>query len=104
MVQEQVDKLKKVVEIVDNVGVNPDVTVDYFIPGVIVTENVEGHDEKKGPYIQFTYAVNGTDTHTQIFPLTPSDLEKSAEDLANYITFQLETFMAEMDSRQFGAQ
>lgn len=104
MVKEQVEKLKKVIELVDKVQVNPDVTVDYFIPGVLVTENVKGHDEKKAPYIQFTYAVNGADPHTQTLPLTLNDLEKTPEDLANYITFSLETFMAEMDSRQFGAQ
>lgn len=104
MVKEQTDKLKKVVELVDKVQVNPDVTVDYFIPGVLVTDNVKGHDEEKGPYIQFTYAVNGSDPHTEIVPLTTSELEKDPKDLANYITFSLETFMAEMDSRQYGAQ
>lgn len=104
MVQEQIDKLKEVVKLVDNVEVDPDVTVDYFIPGVLVTDGVKGADDTSGPFIQFTYFVDGKDPHKQRVPLTLNDLEKSPKDLANYITFSLETFMAEMDSRQFGAQ
>ena len=51
MLAEQKEKLQKVVELIDNVGVNPDVAVDYFIPGVLVTEGADGSGESGGPYI-----------------------------------------------------
>jgi hypothetical protein len=104
MLVEQKDKLQKVVELIDNVGVNPDVTVDYFIPGVLVTEGADGSGESGGPYVQFTYRANGSDPHVQHMPLTHGYLEKTPQDLANLVTFALERFMEEIDSRQYGAQ
>jgi hypothetical protein len=104
MLQAQKEKLQNVVEIINKVSVNPDVEVDYFIPGVLVTEGADGAGEIGGPYVQFTYSVNGDDPHVQHMPLTHGYLEKDAEDLANLITFSLERFMEEMDSRQYGAQ
>lgn len=104
MSAEQTEKLKKVVELIDNVAVNPDVNIDYFIPGVLVTENADGSGESGGPYVQFTYNVNGTDPHVQHMPLTHGYMDKTPEDLANLITFSLERFMEEIDSRQYGAQ
>jgi ribonucleotide reductase alpha subunit len=104
MLTEQKEKLEKVVELIDNVGVNPDVTVDYFIPGVLVTEGADGSGEAGGPYVQFIYRLNGSDPHIQHMPLTHGYLEKTAQDLANLITFSLERFMEEIDSRQGGAQ
>jgi len=104
MVQAQKEKLQKVVEIIDKVSVNPDITVDYFIPGVLVTQDADGSGESGGPYVQFTYNLNGSDPHVQHMPLTHGYLEKDAEDLANLITFSLERFIEEIDSRQYGAQ
>jgi hypothetical protein len=106
MLAEQKEKLQKVVEIIDNVGVNPDVMVDYFIPGVLVTEGADGSGDSGGPYVQFTYASasDSSNPHVQHMPLTHGYLEKDAEDLANLITFSLERFMEEIDSRQYGAQ
>ncbi|MEN8303821.1 MAG: hypothetical protein ABFQ64_07110 [Campylobacterota bacterium] len=103
MSQAQKEKLQTVIELIDKVAVNPDVTVDYFIPGVLVTEDVDGSGESGGPYIQFTYILNGS-PHVQHMPLTHGYLEKTAEDLANLVTFSLQRFMEEIDSRQHGAQ
>ena len=104
MLKAQKEKLQEVVKLVDKVGINPDVTVDYFIPGVLVTADVDGSGDAGGPYIQFTYSVNGSDPHVQHMPLTHGYLEKDAQDLANLVTFSLERFMEEIDSRQYGAQ
>ena len=104
MSQAQKEKLHAVVELIDKVAINPDVEVDYFIPGVLVTDNADGSGESGGPYVQFTYTLNGTDPHVQHMPLTHGYLEKTAEDLANLVTFSLQRFMEEIDSRQHGAQ
>lgn len=104
MSQAQKEKLHAVVALIDKVAINPDVEVDYFIPGVLVTDNADGSGESGGPYVQFTYSLNGTDPHVQHMPLTHGYLEKTAEDLANLVTFSLQRFMEEIDSRQHGAQ
>ena len=99
----QREKLQEVVGLIDNIEVNPDVSVDYFIPGVLVTADGRTGDSG-GPYIQFAYRSDGLEPHIQHMPLTRSYLEKTPQDLANLITFSLERFMEEIDSRQYGAQ
>lgn len=103
MLLEQKEKLQRVISLVDNVSINSDVDVDYFIPGVLVTAQ-SGKVEFGGPYIEFSYGHDGTDKHVQHLRLTHNYLEKSSEDLANYVTFSLEQFMGEIDARQYGAQ
>jgi len=104
MLQAQKEKIEAAIKLIDKVEINPDVTVDYFIPGVLVTEDVDGPNEIGGSYVQFTYSVNGSDPHKQHVPLTHAHLEQEPKDLANLITFSLEQFMEEIDSRQYGAQ
>ena len=104
MLVEQKEKLQAVVELIDKVSINPDVTVDYFIPGVLVTVDADGSGESGGPYVQFTYTLNNSDSHVQHVPLTHGYLEKEPQDLANLVTFSLQRFMEEIDSRQNGAQ
>ena len=104
MLVAQKEKLERFIGLVDNIEMDPDVNVDYFIPGVLVTPHADGSGERGGPYVQFSYAFNGTDQHVQHMPLTHGYLEKTPEDLANLVTFSLERFKEEIDSRQYGAQ
>ena len=104
MQTDQKEKLQTVVGLVDNIAVDPDVSIEYFIPGVLVTDNVDGGGDRGGPYIQFAYSNDGQDPHIQHMPLTHGYLDKTAQDLANLVTFSLERFMSEIDSRQYGAQ
>ncbi|MDP2077132.1 MAG: hypothetical protein Q8N01_07425 [Sulfuricurvum sp.] len=97
------EKLQAVIELIDNTAVNPDVSVEYFIPGVLVTIK-EGTIELEGPYIQFTYAKDGGHPWIQRMPLRQNYLQKNPEDLANFITFTLERFIEEVDSVESGAQ
>lgn len=103
MFVEQKEKLQTLIALIDKISVDPDVSIDYFIPGILVTTD-GGRGESGGPYIQFTYLRDGLDPHVQHMPLTASYLEKTAEDLADLFTFSLERFMEEIDSRQYGAQ
>ena len=104
MLVEQRDRLQTAVGLIDNISVDPDVNIEYFIPGVMVSEHIIGGSEDAGPYIEFAYASDGQAAHIQHMPLTRSYLEKSPQDLANLVTFSLERFMEEIDSRQYGAQ
>lgn len=104
MLVDQKEKLQTVIGLVDKIGVDPDIDIDYFIPGVLVTDNADGNADTGGPYVKFAYASDGQAPHIQHMPLTRSYLEKAPDDLANMITFSLERFMEEIDSRQYGAQ
>ena len=104
MLVEQKERLQKAVGLIDKISVDPDVNIDYFIPGVLVTEHEAGGVASGGPYIQFAYASDGQAAHIQHMSLTRSYLEKDPQDLANLVTFSLERFMEEIDSRQYGAQ
>jgi hypothetical protein len=53
-------KLEKLVELVDNLRVDPDVDVNYFIPGVAVTTGKDDRDIG-GPYLEFSYRRDDTD-------------------------------------------
>ena len=102
MLVEQTGKLHTAVGLINNILVDPDVNVEYHIPGVLMTTSDDSHH--RDPYIQFEYSSDGQDAHIQHMPLTRSYLEKTPEDLANLVTFSLERFMEEIDSRQYGAQ
>ena len=95
------EKLEKVVELVNNVMVNPDVEIDYCIPEVATTS--DSCDISGDPYIHLNYISNGTHTMEQNIPLK-RDLDKTPEDLANLVTFKIEQFIEEIDSVENGAQ
>lgn len=95
------EKLGTVVELVNNVMVNPDVEIDYCIPEVATTS--DSCDISGDPYIHLKYIANGTHTMEQNIPLK-RDLDKTPEDLANLVTFKIEQFIEEIDSVENGAQ
>lgn len=94
------EKLEQVVERVTNTMVDPDIDIDYFIPEIAVTTT----DEEKGefPYILVKYA---EDKYVdRRIPLKVDYMEKSAEEIANLVTFHIEQFKEEVDSLHYGAQ
>ncbi len=93
------EKLEKVVELVNNDMVNPDIEITYCIPEVAETANE--CDISGDPYIEVTYIVNGTHSHKQKIRLMKKYLEKSAEDIANLVTFNIELFTSEIDSVEY---
>jgi len=99
---EQLETLEATVGIIDNIGVDLDVKIDYFIPDVI--ETVESRDMTNDPFVQFTYAAEGQKPQVQYMPLKENYLQKSPQDLANLITFAVERFTEEIDSTFYGAQ
>jgi len=102
MLVEEKEKLQTVIGIIDNIAVDPDISIEYFIPGVLVTIK-EGSIEFEGPYIQFTYEKDGGHPWVQRMPLRQNYLQKHPQDLANFITFTLERFIEQVDSLENGA-
>jgi len=96
------EKLEAVVERVNNVMVNPDIELEYCIPGVAVTSETFG--VSGDPYIHLKYAAGGTHIMEQKLPLKNRYLNKTAEDLANLVTFYIEQFIEQIDSVEHGAQ
>ncbi len=99
---EKIETLRAMIGLVDNITVDPDVKIDYYIPDVMTT--VEARDMSNDPYIQFTYEANGQRPQVQYMPLKDNYLQKTPEDLADLVTFNVERFTEEIDSTFYGAQ
>ena len=96
------EKLGTVVELVNNVIINPDIEIEYCIPEVATTAdtcNVSGD-----PYIHLKYMSNGTHMMEQNIPIKQNYLSKTPEDIANLVTFYIEQFIEQIDSVENGAQ
>jgi len=100
--QEKLETLETAIEIIDSMSVDPDVQIDYYIPDVLMT--VESRDMSNDPFVQFTYEANGQHAQVQYMPLKDNYLQKTPQDLANFITFAVEQFTEEIDSTFYGAQ
>ncbi|CAA6806158.1 MAG: Unknown protein [uncultured Sulfurovum sp.] len=95
-------KLTKVVELVDKNLADPDIELDYFIPGVTMDE--ETALDASEPYILLTYIINEDHTQKQRIPIKDNYLSKTPEDIANLVTFFIEQFTEQIDSVENGAQ
>ncbi len=102
MEKELKEKLQKVVELVNNDMVDPDIDIDYCIPEVATTS--DKCDASGEPYIIVKYVTEEHDVHERKIKLRRKYLEKTPEDLANLVTFYIEQFMEEIDSVEYGGE
>lgn len=93
-------KLEKVVVLLDNAMVDPDIDIDYCIPGVKTT--LETSEESGDPYILVTYVVGDYNKPTRKIHLGSTALLSTPEKIANQITFSIEEFKGEIDSVEMG--
>ena len=100
MEKEVKEKLDKVVLLVNNIMVDPDIDIEYCIPEVATTSDT--CDVSGEPYILAKYVVNEYTQPTRKFKLGRTALLNSAEEIANQITFSIEEFKAEIDSVEMG--
>ncbi|MEA1982159.1 MAG: hypothetical protein U9N39_01340 [Campylobacterota bacterium] len=94
------EKLQAVVDLVSKAMVDPDIEIDYFIPGVEKSEGLS--DDSKGPYILLTYPLSDYNKPTRKVHLGSTMLQNSAEEIANQVTFSIEEFKGEIDSVEMG--
>jgi len=100
MEKETKAKLEKIVELVNKAMVDPDIDIDYCIPGVETTlENCDGSGD---PYILLTYVVSEYTKPTRTIHLGKTALLSTAEEVANKVTFSIEEFKGEIDSVEMG--
>lgn len=95
------EKMEKVVELVNNVMVNPDIELEYHIPDVAESDDP---DLSEDPYIHLKYMANGTHTMNQNIPIKRQYQKMSAEKIANLVTFYIQQFIEQIDSVEHGAQ
>ena len=95
------EKLETVVELVNNVMINPDIDIEYCVPETEVSENSNVTGD---PYIHLKYQANVTHIVEQKIPLKRQYLQKEPEDIANLVTFYIEQFIEQIDSVEYGAQ
>jgi len=95
------ENLKKVVTLVNNAMVDPDIDIDYCIPGVETT--LETCGESDDPYILVTYVVSEYTKPTRKIHLgSAAGLHGTPEEIANQVTFFIEEFKGEIDSVEMG--
>ncbi|MEN8303818.1 MAG: hypothetical protein ABFQ64_07095 [Campylobacterota bacterium] len=100
MKTENKEKLEQIVALVDKAMVDPDIDIDYCIPGVKTT--LENCDESGDPYILVTYVVSQYTKPTRTIHLGATMLKSTAEEVANQVTFSIEEFKGEIDSVEMG--
>ena len=94
------EKLRKVVALIDNATLDPDIDIDYFIPGIEIT--LKTYDEFEEPYILVTYVVGEYTKPTRKIHLGKTILQSTAEEITNQVTFSIEEFKSEIDSVEMG--
>lgn len=92
------EKLEKIVELVNNAMVDPDIDIDYCIPEVATTS--DSCDVSGVPYIAVKYSENKYVERK--IRLTEHYLDNTPEEIANLITFSIEQFKLEIDGVQLG--
>lgn len=87
------EKLQRLAEEVQKNMANPDVDIDVCF------------DETCGvPYLTVRYVVEGHSVHEKRIDIDKEYWEKDVKDLANFVAFQIEQFMEEIDSVEYGGE
>ena len=87
------EKLERLAEEVQKNMANPDVDIDVCF------------DDAGGvPYLTVRYVVEGHSVHEKRIDIGKEYWEKDVKDLANFVAFQIEQFMEEIDSVEYGGE
>ena len=84
------EKLEKTVALVNNAMVDPDIDIEYCIPGL------------EDPYILVIYVVSEYNKPTRKIRLGSTLLQSTAEKISNQVTSSIEEFKSEIDSVEMG--
>jgi hypothetical protein len=93
------EKLEDIVKHIDVLMVDPDIEIEYCVPEVATT--AASCDIHGGPYILVKHNENKYIEKKII--LSDTYLEKSADEIANLVTFSIEQFKLQVDATQMGA-
>ncbi len=101
-----VEKFRKLAEEVKNLMVDPDIEVEVCFDEIEKDEGCEvdltpGY-KPKYPYVKVVYRTGDGDVYEKKIEISPDKWNKSVEELKEYITFEIEQFMEEIDSVEYG--
>ena len=99
MQKELKDKLDKVVLLINDLMVDPDIDIEYHIPEIAVTT---GTPDTQDPYILLKYVISEYNVHTRKVTLGKTYLNYTPEKIADLVTFSIEQFKTEIDSVEMG--
>ncbi|MEM4592686.1 MAG: hypothetical protein QW196_04740 [Sulfolobales archaeon] len=86
-------------EVIRNMA-NPDIDLELCFPN----ERDESCEVKKYPYIKVRYVIEEHDVYEKEIDIDPEYWEKDVKDLANFVAFQIQQFMEEIDSVEYGGE
>ncbi len=93
-------KFELLAEELKKVMVNPDLDLELCFPD----EMEEGCEVKKYPYLKVKYVIEGHDLYEKEIDIDPEYWEKDVKDLVNFVSFQIQQFMEEIDSVEYGGE
>ncbi|MCS6957869.1 MAG: hypothetical protein RMK75_05360 [Aquificaceae bacterium] len=94
------EKLKELAEEIRKNMANPDIDIEVCFPGDVD----EGCELKSYPYLKVKYVVEGHDVYEKEIDIDPIYFDKDVKDLANFVSFQIQQFMEEIDSVEYGGE
>ncbi|MCS7277617.1 MAG: hypothetical protein NZ531_02075 [Aquificaceae bacterium] len=94
------EKLKELAEEIRKNMANPDIDIEVCFPGDVD----EGCELKSYPYLKVKYVVEGHDVYEKEIDIDPIYFDKDVKYLANFVSFQIQQFMEEIDSVEYGGE
>lgn len=94
------EKFKLLAEELNKAMANPDLDVELCFP----QEAGEGCEPSAYPYLKVRYVVEGHDVYEKKIDIDPVYWEKDIKDLVNFVSFQIQQFMEEIDSVEYGGE
>ena len=94
------EKLKQLAEEIKKNMVNPDLDLELCFPHEVSS----ACETKKYPYMRVRYVVEGHNVYEKEIDIDPEYWDKDVKDLANFVVFQIEQFMEEIDSVEYGGE
>jgi hypothetical protein len=85
------EKLEKLAEEVQKNMTNPDVDIEFCFDGA-----------SEPPHLIVNYVVEEHSINKKRIDIDPEYLKMDLKDLTNFIVFQIEQYMAEIDSVEYG--
>ncbi len=95
------EKLTRLAEELKNQITDPDLDIDLCFEGIEVSE---GCEPGKFPYVRVRYRTNEHNVNTKDIEISADSLKKSVDELKEYIVFQIEQFMEEIDSVEYSGE
>ncbi len=89
------EKLQRLAEELKDLMVNPDVEVEVHFGD---------EEERKFPFVRVRYTTEEHEVHEKDIEIAEDNLNKSVEELKEYVTFMIEQFMEEIDSVEYGGE